>query len=290
LEIASRQQNLITWSQLLELGLSPDAIRHRVRRGRLHRVRRRVYAVGRPDLDQLGELMADLLCCAPEAVASHLTAAGVLGIRPMPRGPVELSVPAHIHARPPEVRVHRRRTLRAEDIGTFRGIPVTSPVQTLIDIATRLGRDSLEAAINEADKLDLVDPETLRSEVAAHAGQAGVPALRRTLDRRTYTMTDTELERRFLPIARRAGLPKPRTQRWVNGFKVDFWWPELYLVVETDGLRYHRTPAEQAHDRVKDQTHLAAGLSPLRFTRAQVRYEPARVEDVLARLAARLRR
>jgi hypothetical protein len=94
---------LITWSQLLELGLSEKGIRHRVRRGRLHRVRRRVYAVGRPDLDQLGEVMADILCCGPEAVASHLTAAGVLGIRPAPHGLVEVSVPTNVHIRPPEV-------------------------------------------------------------------------------------------------------------------------------------------------------------------------------------------
>jgi hypothetical protein len=170
--------------------------------------------------------MADVLTCGPLAAASHLTAAGVLGIRPMPYM-VEVSVPASVHVRPPEVRVHRRRTLRADDVIRHRGIPVTSPVQTVVDIATKLGREALEAAINEADKLDLVDPETLRRELESRAGQPGVPALRHTLDRRTLTMTDTELERRFLPIARRVGVPLPQTQVWVNGFKVDFWWPEL---------------------------------------------------------------
>jgi very-short-patch-repair endonuclease len=85
-------------------------------------------------------------------------------------------------------------------------------------------------------------------------------------------------------------LPQPLTQRWVNGFRVDFYWPELELVVETDGLRYHRTPAEQAVDRVRDQTHSAAGLTPLRFTLAQVRYEPSYVQGVLEQVARRLRR
>jgi very-short-patch-repair endonuclease len=234
--------------------------------------------------------MADVLSCGPEAVASHLSAAGVLGIRPLPRGLVEVTVPPSVRARPPGITVHRRRGGWAEDAGRCQGIPVTSPIQTLIDLGTRLDRDSLEAAINEADKLDLVDPETLRTELEVHAGQPGVGPLRRTLDRRTFTMTDTELERRFLPIARQCGLPKPQTQRWVNGFKVDFWWPELGLVVETDGLRYHRTPAEQTKDRVRDQTHSASGLTPLRFTRAQVRYEPAHVQAVLGQVAHRLRR
>jgi very-short-patch-repair endonuclease len=251
-------------------------------------VRRTVYMLGPRSLDRLDEVMADVLTCGPQAVASHLTAAGVFGIRPLPLV-VEVSVPAAVRVRPPGVRVHRRRKLRPEDVGRYHGIPVTSPIQTLIDLGTRLGRESLEAGINEADKLDLVDPETLRAALAEHVGEPGVAMVRKTLDRRTFTMTDTELERRFLPIARRAGLAKPQTQVWVNGFKVDFCWPDLGLVVETDGLRYHRTPAEQAADRMRDQTHAAAGLTPLRFTRAQVRYEPAHVEDVLTRVARRLR-
>jgi very-short-patch-repair endonuclease len=75
----------------------------------------------------------------------------------------------------------------------------------------------------------------------------------------------------------------------VCGFRVDFFWPKLGLVVETDGLRYHRTAASQARDRIRDQTFTAAGLTPLRFTRAQVRYEPAHVQSTLAATAARLR-
>jgi uncharacterized protein len=67
--------------------------------------------------------------------------------------------------------------------------------------------------------------------------------LRKLLDRRTFVLTDSELERRFLPLVRRAGLPEPVTGEDVNGFEVDFYWPELGLVIETDGLRYHRTPA-----------------------------------------------
>ena len=93
----------------------------------------------------------------------------------------------------------------------------------------------------------------------------------------------------FLPIATRAGLPKPDTKRRVNGFRVDFFWPQLGLVVETDGLRYHRTPAQQAKDRLRDQRHAAAGLTPLRFTHAQVAFEDRHVEGVLLQVAARLR-
>ena len=58
-------------------------------------------------------------------------------------------------------------------------------------------------------------------------------------------------------------------------------------MVETDGLRYHRTPAEQARDRLRDQAHTAAGLTQLRFTHEQVRYEPEHVVQVLAATAFR---
>ena len=70
--------------------------------------------------------------------------------------------------------------------------------------------------------------------------------LRELLDRSNFSLTDSELERRFLPLAHSAGLPPPQTRRRVNGFRVDFFWPELGLVVETDGLTYHRTPVAQA--------------------------------------------
>jgi very-short-patch-repair endonuclease len=113
--------------------------------------------------------------------------------------------------------------------------------------------------------------------------------LREVLDRRTFTLTDSELERRFLPIVRRTGLSLPRTGHHLNGFKVDFYWPDLGLVVETDGLRYHRTPAQQSRDRLRDQAHAAAGLTPLRFTHAQVRYEPRHVQATLEAVARRLR-
>src|SRR5919109_4675237 len=154
------------------------------------------------------------------------------------------------------------------------GIPVTTPACTLVDLGPRLERDELEAAINVADKLDLIDPEELRTGLEGMRGRVGVAPLRDVLDRRTFALTASGLERRFLPLARRAGLGQPQTQARVNGFDVDFYWSDLGLVVETDGLRYHRTPAQQARDRVRDQIHFAAGLTPLRFTHAQVRFEP----------------
>jgi len=102
-------------------------------------------------------------------------------------------------------------------------------------------------------------------------------------------LTDTGLERRFLGLVRAAGLPEPETQVWVNGYRVDFYWPTLGLVVEADGWRYHRTPGQQATDYRRDHAHTRDGLTTLRVAEAQVRHEPQQVKATLAAIANRLR-
>jgi hypothetical protein len=168
-------------------------------------------------------------------------------------------------------------------------IPVTSPARTLIDLAAVLPDARVERAVNEADRLDLVDPQRLRADLANRPMTRGVATLRELLDIETFTPTDSELERRFLSLVTGSGLPQPETGIRLNGFKVDFYWPELGLVVETDGLRYHRTPSQQAGDRRRDHAHARAGLETLRFTHRQVRYEADDVTATLQRVAERLR-
>jgi very-short-patch-repair endonuclease len=164
---------------------------------------------------------------------------------------------------------------------------VTTPVQTVVNLAVRRGRDTLEGMISEAARLRLFTPASLRAALADHAGEPGVAIVRAILDRRGIRLTRSQLEQIFLPIAAELGLPVPLTKQWVNGYEVDFYWPDLGLVVESDGLTYHRTPAEQASDRRRDQAHTAAGLANLRFTDEQVRYEPDYVRRRLAETARR---
>jgi len=160
----------------------------------------------------------------------------------------------------------------------------------MIDRATELTPNRLERMVNEADKHDLIDPETLRATLDDYAGEPGVRPLRTLLDRLTFRLSDTELEVLFRPIAVRAGLPTPLTKEMVNGFEVDFHWPELGLVVETDGWRYHRTASAQTRDALRDQTHTASGLTTLRFSHYQVAYESEHVLRILTKTAANLQR
>jgi very-short-patch-repair endonuclease len=231
--------------------------------------------------------MAAVIACSAGAVLSHSSAAALWRIGSEKRDLVELSLPSLSRRCRPGLQIHQRPALRDREITAEFGIPVTTPIQTLIDMALRLDRAGVERMINEADKYNLAHPPGIRRALDQRAGEPGIAQLRRILDRRTFRLTKEELERRFLPLAAKAGLPVPLTGQWVNGFEVDFYWPDLGLVVETDGLRYHRTPAEQARDRLRDQAHTAAGHTQLRFTHEQVRYEPDYVRRILAQTASR---
>lgn len=285
-DLAERQYGVVSRGQLLDAGLSRRGIQHRLKTGRLHSVAAGVYAVGRPELTRNGSWMAAVLACGPGAALSHRSAATLWGVG-RERGEIEITVRTASPRRRPGIVVYRRPTLADRDLVERDGIAVTGLVRTFVDIAAVLRPREVERSVNEADRLELIDPPGLRLELQPYRGEPGVRPLRALLDRRTFRLTRSELERIFLPLAARAGLALPMTKQWVNGYEVDFYWPKLGLVVETDGLRYHRTPAEQARDRLRDQAHTAAGLINLRFTHEQVRYQP---EHVRATLEATRRR
>lgn len=287
--LAAEQHGVVARRQLLALGLSAQSIQHRLTRGRLHRIHRGVYAVGRPDLDREGRWMAAVLACGSGAVLSYESAAALWRIGPLPSS-MEVTIPVASPRRCDGTRIHRRPNLLPTHVTVRKAIPVTKPVRTAIDLATRLSPARLERMVNEADRIGLFSPEGLLAVLDEYPGVRGVGRLRSILGARVFRLTDSELERRFLRIVAKARLPFPLTQQNVAGFRVDFFWPDLGLVVETDGLTYHRTPSQQARDRVRDQAHLSAGLTPLRFTHAQVRYEANHVAVTLVSLISRLER
>ncbi len=180
-ELCKTQHGVVARRQLLRLGLSERTIERRLASRRLHpvllggRQLRGVYAVGRPDVTQRGRWMAAVLACGEQAALSHASAAALMGILDRERGCIEVSVPRGRSARSRGIRVHRPTCLPSKDLGTFDGIPVTSPIKTLIDLATFLSVPKLEAAVNAADKHDLVDPETLRAALEAASGTARRP-------------------------------------------------------------------------------------------------------------------
>jgi very-short-patch-repair endonuclease len=289
-KLAGRQHGIVTRRQLLELGFNAREIEHRVGRGRLHLAMRGVYAVGWPRLTRERRWMAAVLACGDGAMLSHRSAAAVWRISTEKRGLIDVSVPRRCELKRPGLHVRGRPSLSPADITTSHGLPVTGVARTLVDIAIELDEIAVERAVNEADKRDLIDPEALRTALHRYEGEPGAPRLRKLLDKRTFRLSDSDLEILFRPIATEAGLPFPLSKQIVNGWEVDFYWPDLGLVVETDGLRYHRTASTQTRDARRDRAHALAGMIPLRFTHYEIKHEAAQVRRELARAVAMLRR
>lgn len=248
-----------------------------------------VYAVGWPGLSQKRQWMAAVLAGGEGAALSHRSAAALWEIGEED-GWIEVSVRRGCELRRPGIRFRGRPSLAPDGIVLRDDIPVTSPVQTLVDLGTELGPIALERAVNDADKRDLIDPEALRADLMRFGGCPGIRPLRHLLDKLFFQLSDSDLEIYFRRIVKAAKLPVPLTKQRVNKFEVDFFWPDLGLVVETDGLRYHRTPSAQLRDARRDRAHVMAGMTTLRFTHYEVRYEPGRVRAALVKTIAMLRK
>lgn len=279
--LADAQHGVVTRAQLLALGYTPEGIKHRLRTGRLFTLWPGVYAVGRRRVGRLGMWKAATLACGPESALCGQSGAALVSLQSNEGGWVEVAVPPGVVRSRRGIKLRRCRDL-ADHVTEVSGVPVCSTPLLLVQLSARLGRDSTEAAINRADKLDLIDPEALRTAIEALKGRPGVAQLRSILERSTFQLSDSKLERLFRPIARRAGLPQPLMGETVNGFEVDFWWPELNFVVETDGLRYHRTAITQTRDLRRDHAHDRANTWHSRFSHAQIAFEPGYVEEALA--------
>jgi very-short-patch-repair endonuclease len=282
--LARDQHGVLTRRDLLALGFTEKGIKHRVASGRLHPISSGIYAVGRPELTPHGRWMAAVLVCGDGAALSHRSAAELWGIGYEEKGRIDVTVARRCEIKRSGLKVRSRPKLPERNVVRRFGIPVTNPTQTLIDVATELKPLRLERAVNQADVHDLVDPETLRRSLDAYVGMPGAKTLRTMLDRHTFRLSDSDLEIYFRPLALAAGFPLPLSKQWVLGFEVDFHFPDHGLIVETDGLRYHRTPAQQARMVKRDQTHTSHGFRVLRFTHWQIAHAPNEVAEVLGRV------
>lgn len=278
--LADRQHGVVSLGQLMALGLSPSAVRMRAAAGRLHRVHRGVYAVGRARLDGRGRRMAAVLACGPGAVISHRTAADALGLLTRATGSIDITIPSRSGRSRRGVTLHRSPGLRPHDRIEQNGIPCTSPARTLLDLAAVVSAPTLAQAIEAAERLRLFNGHAVEAALARAGGRPAARRLRAALA--AYLgeppPTRSELERQALELFRRAGLPLPRINALVHTaegpLEVDFCWPDRRLVVEADGFAFHRTRAAFERDRRRDQLLRAAGWAPVRTTWRQVSDSP----------------
>jgi very-short-patch-repair endonuclease len=199
---------------------------------------------------------------------------------PSPEGPVDVTT-LRRSASTPRIRVHRSRTLDAlHDVVHRDGLPVTSPMRTLLDLADVLSPHRLERVCHRAEHLRILDAAALLTPSPGRRSIALTHAIE-GLARRSPEITRTELEERFLALTAEHGLPRPQVNARVCGYEVDFYWPAERLVVETDGRATHLTPTAFEEDRRRDAVLQVAGHRVVRFTYGQVVWESSRVADVL---------
>jgi very-short-patch-repair endonuclease len=283
--VAARQRGVVDTEQLHLLGVSRHVIAHRLGHGLLHRLFRGVFLWGHP-VPPAGALdVAGLLACRRRGILGLESAGAAWGFLPVPEEVTVLFGSTGRRSRP-GLAIHRTTTLRKDEVMTCHGLPVTSPLRTLLDLAAADYR-WLERAASSAHAAGLIDSAGLTEYVEGRSGVPGVPALRAIAGLEARGFTRSQNERRLRALCRSAGLPQPRTNLILCGWEVDFFWPEAGLIVEVDAFNTHGHRAQFERDSSKQADLVAAGHPVLRFHDRALHSEELAVTAKLAQALAR---
>ena len=186
--------------------------------------------------------------------------------------------------------MHSAAALTPPDRASHEGIPVTTVPRTLLDFAA-VDPHYLGQALDNAQRLGLLDLIAIDELISRSSGFRGVARLRTALEiHRPAAFTRSSLERHFLALVRRAGLPPPSTNLFVEGYELDAYWPAERFAVELDTYDYHGTPAAFEADRERQENLKLAGIEMTRITGIRIEREPQDVTTRLRRLLAQRRR
>jgi very-short-patch-repair endonuclease len=263
--LAAAQHGVVAFWQLIAMGLGGDAVDHRVRVGRLHRIHRGVFAVGHQKLSRKGELMAAALAYGPAALLSHWSAAELWGFTTNSRPLIDV-VAATSHRTRRGTIFHQLATLDPDDRTKRDGIPVTSATRTLLDVATVAHPRQLTRIVDEAERSGWLNQPAVHELIERNRGRKGVGALRAALAGHDAGIrwTRSELEARFRRLCRSKNIPLPLFNVRVEGFLVDCFWPSARLIVELDGYDFHRTRTAFERDRRRDAYLKLKGYTVIR--------------------------
>jgi very-short-patch-repair endonuclease len=186
----------------------------------------------------------------------------------------------------PGIEAHRI-ALPADEITEERGIPVTTPARTLLDLAEVLtSRQQLERAIHQAEYRRLTSPLSLDALLTRHQGRRGTAALRKIVERGGLgeTITKSELEDRFLAFLDAHAFPRPLINERIGPYEVDALWPRHRLIVELDSRQAHATTTAFEQDRARDRHLQTWGYRVLRITYRQLHEDEATIAAQLRAL------
>ena len=276
--VADRQAGRVAWWQLTALGIDIKTIGRQIEAGYLNQVLPRVYAFGHRAPSVEADLWAAVLYAGPGAMLSHATALwwrGLLDERPWP---IQVSTPRRCRSLK-GIRVYGRRTCERN---LDKRPPTTSVEQALLDFAAIAPLDRVRYALANADYHKVLDIPAL--QVIAGNGRAGSTNLRSATRRHEPKLARTRspLERLFLPLCERIGIPLPDVNVYIEGVLVDAVWRDRKLVVELDGENNHSSWNQTQSDRSKELILRRAAFDVVRYGTRQLEEQPALVEaDVL---------
>ena len=259
--LAMSQGGVFHRDQALLAGVSSDALHRAVRSGKIVRVLPQVYRLaGVPDT-WLQRVWAVCLWGGGACAASHRCAGAIWKLDGCPAEQIEVTTkkrrPAAAtfltHANP----------LTTADRTTVKGLPVTTPTRTLVDIAAYLAGERLELALEDALRRGLTSIPRLQWQLQRDGGPGrdGAGQLRNLLSERgEQTPTDSALETRFARWIRSSRLPQPLRQHQVHEagrpiYRLDFAYPHKMLAIEIDSFRFHSGRRQWYRDR-KRAEHL----------------------------------
>ena len=268
--LAADQRGLVEWDQLRSAGIEPKSIRHRVATRRLHVVHYKVYAVGHERLTLDQRFLAAVFAGGVDAVLSHRSAAALWGIRPTSSGVVDVTTRSW-KRKQPGIQYHTSDS-DYDERAEIRGIPVTGPSRTLLDLGQVLDDDELERALREAERLQLTDTVSVVDLLERYPRRRGSAAIKRlSAVRELYKgVTRSKLEEIFRQFLRDHDIPDPewnvRVELNQAAFEVDCLWRDERVVVELDGYGYHAGLDAFERDRLRDRLLQLAGFCPVRIT------------------------
>jgi hypothetical protein len=281
--LAGRQHGVVARWQLQRFGLTAKMIKGRLRRGALHVVHRGVYAVGHRSLTMEGRWMAAVLAFGPEAVLSHRSAGQLWGLVPRSSIGPEVSRRKHAAGRP-NLTVHQVK-LAADEVGSFRGIPVTSVARTMFDLAGMLTEREVERAWNEIEVRGYRVRLSVPDLIERYPGRPGTLMLARLATSEAVGITRNDLEEAFLALVDRFGLPRPRMNAHLavrdRFYEVDCLWEDRKVAIELDGGGAHGTKRAFQKDRERDRILAAERYTTARITWDQIQSTPSEVASDL---------
>ena len=272
---ARRQHGLITREQASAAGVSRSGWYRMIDRGQLELLHPAVARIGGAPATDRQAVLAGVLACGPDALASHTAAAVVWGVE-LDRWRVEVTLARRSGGRAVAgVAIHRPADL--VDLAPVRRdhIPVTNPLRLLVDLGASRPVADVERALDQLVVRGTVTMPAVRAALARHArpGRSGVVALRTVVDRWALgdERPDSEPEAEVARWLAGAGVGEPVPHHRVGRYEVDLAWPDLRVALEVDGWEVHgRRDAFEA-DRLRDLHLQALGWSVLHVSGRSVR-------------------